>query len=267
MTTVTLWWAGAGDATAATSYRVESDEAASGTFVTVVTQAATDRGDGSYAPYTTTLAASIAAAGTTVELADGTNFAAQSYAQIGREMMKLGGKAGNVYSSCTRGVAGTLPAAHGAGTAVAAAHESYADDVTFGGRHVVRYRIVRVQDGAESVAALALALRPSPPPDTGRTTVYGIVVSPAGEVQIGVAVELAVEGAGNYSIGTESLHHRVQKTTSTDADAYFEVFIPRDIDEEGGHVHILTIAPGTEAELEWTIESVPDVEAVNFLEL
>lgn len=260
---VTLRWAGAADADATTDYRIESDEAASGVYVAVATQDAA----APYAPVTTTLALSLSETATTVELADGTDFAADSYINVGREMIKLGVKDTDTYSDCTRGVAGTLPAAHSLGAAVTAAHESYTDSPDFGSRHVIRYKVIRTQGLQESIAALAVAVYPGAPPDTAHCTVYGILVDSQGDIKSGVPVQLSVAAAGNYSIGAGFLHHRETESATTDNDGYFEFYLPKDADEEGDAGYTITVAPDTTATLAWPIPSVPDVDHINFLEL
>jgi hypothetical protein len=261
-TTVDLYWVAPSDATASTNYKIQSDETASGTFVDVATQGATDRGDASYAPYTAILSGALTAGATAVVMDDATNFADGDYVMIDRELFLLGGKSGNTFSDCTPGVGGTAQRPHDDGVTIYAAHEHYQDAPTFAsGRHVIRYHIIRVESGVESVAAEMLAVNPTLPPTNNLTTVWG-VLDLSGSPQANITVRLVIGDGDNYMASTSEMLYKKIQTETTDTDGYFEFAIPRDVDRVGGDAYTLTIDPGGEGDEAFTITSVPNVDTV-----
>lgn len=271
MPDINLIWAAAADATVATSYKIQSDLAASGTFVTITTQSASNRGDGSYDPHETTLNGLVSVEDTAITLTDATNFAEGDYIVIqsdyAREMVLLGSKSGATFSNCTRGIGATVPQEHESGAVVYQAHESYLDSaVNFGSRHVIRYRVIRVQGSDESVAAELPAINPTLPPTNNLTTVWGILQDIQGNPKSGITISLAISEADNFHTDSGEFLYKEAETTTTDTDGYFELFIPRNAAHGGGGVFTLSIDAGGAGASSWSITSIPDQDHVNFLD-
>jgi hypothetical protein len=263
MTDVVLTWRAALDADASTEYDIESDAAQSGVFANITTRSATDRGDGAYSPYTTTLVGNTARAVTLLTFADATNFAEGDYVLVDREIIKLGAKTDDSFAGCLRGQLSTLSADHAGGATVAQCHETYTvTGVNFGTRHVIRYRITRVQGAAQAVGHLLVAVLPSLPPESSLVTVYGILQTTEGEAKAEADVTLAISGPSNVDPSTTEVYTPDEQATTTDADGYFEVLVPKSAFMSG--TETLTLTAG---DLTWELTNVPDVSYINFLEL
>ena len=260
---ITLYWAGPSDADANTDYRIESDKGTSGTFATVATVDATSP----YASYTTTLdmADGLTATAVSLTVDDATNFADDDYVVIDRELILLGGKSSETFSTCTRNRGGTMPVAHADAATVANAHETYTDSaVNFGSRHCIRYRVIRVESSGESVAAEFLAVNPTLPPTNNLCRIWGVLDNMSAPVS-GVTVSLAIADSDNYHTDTSEVIRKATQTATTDNDGYFELLIPRNISRAGGDNFTLTIDPGNSGEYARTITTVSDTDSVNFL--
>lgn len=269
MPDVILRWVPPADADVNTDYRIEADTATSGTFATVATQGSTDRGDGSYTPYTSTLNGALTATAVSITLADATNFANGDYVQIDKEIVLLGGKSGNTFAACARGVGGTLPVAHDNGAAAKAAHETYTDSaVDFGARKVIRYKVIRIQGSDESVATELIAVHPPPPPFSNLVTLYGIMEDIQGNPQSGLDVTLVLNDTDNFGIDTSEGIVKQNETATTDADGFFYFFVRRPATHSGpapDGAGSLTLTIGTD--VTWSVDSLPDdVDYVNYLE-
>lgn len=269
MPDVALFWVAPADADANTDYRIESDKGTSGTFIEVSTEDATDRGDGSYAPYATTLNGALSATAVSITLTDATNFADGDYAMINREIVYLDGKSGNTFATCLRGVGGTLPVAHDTGAAVKAAHETYVDSaVDFGSRSVIRYKVIRIQGANESVAGELIAVYPPPPPYSNLVTLYGVLEDIQGNPQSGIAVTLVLNDTDNFGIDTGEGILKQTETDTSDADGFFHFFVRRPATHSGpapDGAGILTLTIG--ADVTWSVDNLPDdVDYVNYLE-
>ena len=264
MADVTLRWPAATDADASTDYQIESDETTSGTFAELAASPlnSTDRGDGSYVPYETTLNGALTASATDLTLTSGTNFSNGDYIIIDKEMILLAGKSTNDFSGCTRGVGGTIPQAHSDGAAVYAVHESHADTPTYAsGRYVIRYRITRVQGSDTSVAAEATAVNPPLPPTNNLITLWGVVEDIQGNPTENTAVQLMINEADDYGQDTGEGILKTTESAQTDADGFFCFYVRRDVAHVGGGVYTLTVNNQS-----FTIAELPDQEHVNFLE-
>lgn len=264
MADVTLRWPAATDADASTDYQIESDETTSGTFVELGASPldSTNRGDGSYAPFQTTLNGALTAAATTLIMTSATNFDDGDYIIIDKEMILLAGKSSNTFTGVTRGVGGTIPQAHDNGAAVYQVHESHADTPTYASeRYVIRYRITRLQGSDTSVAAEATAVNPPLPPTNNLITLWGVVESVQGVPQENIAVQLTINEADDYGQDTGEGILKTTESTSTDADGFFFFYVRRDVAHVGGGVYTLTI--NSQA---FTIADLPDQEHVNYLE-
>lgn len=269
MTTVTLRWVAAADADVDTDYRIEYNDAAPDEWDVLITRNSTDRGDGSYTPYSTTLASNLAADGTTVTLTSGTNFSEGDYVSIGKnEMVLLGSKVGAVFSNCTRGIGGSLPVAHLSGDEVAKAHETYTHSgYSFpADRYVIRYRAIRVQGSDQGLAVELTAVNPPVPHSSQLCCVYGLIEDANGNPVSGVQVSLDLDENDNFGPDSGDQVYGIPVTTTSDDDGFWYHFVRRDVMRSGGGVYTLTIAPGSEGELSWTIGTVPDADAVHFLE-
>lgn len=265
MANVTLRWPASTDADASTDYKIESDETTSGTFAELAASPldSTDRGDGSYVPYETTLNGAITAATTDLTLTDGTNFSNGDYIVIDKEIILLAGKSTNDFSGCTRGVGGTIPQAHLTGAAVYAVHESHADTPTYAAdRYVIRYRVTRVQGSDTSVAAEATAVNPPLPPTNNLITLWGVLEDIQGNPKESTAAQLAISEADDYGQDTGEGILKLAESAQTDADGFFFFYVRRDVAHVGGGVYTLTI--NNQA---FTIAELPDQEHVNYLEV
>ena len=256
MPDVTLRWVAANNADASTDYKIEADKTTSGTFVTVITRDATDRGDGAYIPYATTLSNSLDSTDIAVILADATNFGSGDYILIDKELIVLGIKNIDTYTGCTRGVSGTIPATHSNGATVTKAHETYTDtNVNFGNRRVIRYRIKRVQGSDESVGAEIVIVNPPEPMYTNLCTVWGIMEDVTGTPQSGMAVKLTIDDEDNYGLDTGETVIKSMAQAVTDEDGFFAFQVRRDIAP-------LTLSMDG---LIWTVQNLPEEASVNFL--
>src|SRR6185503_8511864 len=171
MPDVTLRWVGALDAVdATTKYKIQSDEAASGTFVDVV---ASQDATTPFAPVTTTLSGAIDDDDVALTFASAASYSNGDYVFLDKEMVLLAGKSSNTFATCTRGVGGTIRVSHLSGVTIYKAHESYTDTtVNYGTRYVVRYRVLRVQGSNNSVAAEIVAVNPPLPRSTSFCTLW-----------------------------------------------------------------------------------------------
>lgn len=264
MTTVTVRWVAATDADIDTDYKIQSDEAAAGTFADITTQNSTDRGDGSYTPYSTTLNGALSESATSLTLTDGTNFPNGAYIWVGRECILLAGKSSNSYSGCTRGVAGTKPEAQSNGATIYRMHESYSDDVTFGSRYVVRHRVIRIQGGDQSVAAEATSIKPPVPPQNNLCCLYGILKDPQGNVQNGISASLTISLNNNYVPSESEIILQTTETTTSDADGFFYFFVNKDNYKNGASDATYTVT--INSDLAWSVDVLPDQDAINILE-
>jgi hypothetical protein len=258
MTQVILIWVAAANADADTVYKVEADKTAPGIFGVVTTQDATDRGDGSYTPYSTTLnlGGTLSATHTSITLTDTSNFSEGDHVVIGKELIKLGTQVEVRFDNCTRGIGGTLPAGHSNGATVYKAHETFIDtNVTFGSRKVIRYRIKRIQDGEEAVGVEVVVVNPPAPPYTNLCTVWGILEDISSNPQQGVTVQLALGSPDNYGRDTGESIIKSGAVAVTDEDGFFCFQVRRDIAP-------LTLSMDG---LVWKVQNIPEETSVNFL--
>jgi hypothetical protein len=263
MTDVVIRWPAALDADVNTDYKIQSDEAASGTFADVATQNSTDRGDGSYVPFSTTLNGALTNTATTVVLTSGANFDEGDYILVDKEIILLGAKSTHTFSSCTRGVGGSIPRAHSDLTAVYGVHESYTDTVTYGSRMAVRHRVIRTQGSDLSVAAEAVSVLPTAPATRDLITVWGVVEALNGLPVSGVGIRVSLDEGDDYNQGLGVyISNASELTDETDSDGYWEVQLNRDVFHVGGGTY--TIIIGSQ---EFEVTSLPDVNNVNYLEI
>ncbi len=222
----------------------------------VTTTHATNRGDGFYMPYITTLNGALNSTNTTVVLASASNFSAGDYVVMDKENIKLGTKSTNIFTSSIRGVGGTIPAAHNDGTTVYKAHEMFIDtNVTFGTRKVIRYRVKRTQGGDEAVGVEIVVVNPPAPPSTNLCTVWGILEDISGNSQPGVTVQLALGSADNYGSDTGESVIKSMAVAVTDEDGFFSFQVRRDVAP-------LTLSMDG---LVWAVQNLPEESNVNFL--
>ncbi|HEX5733369.1 MAG TPA: hypothetical protein VF131_11095 [Blastocatellia bacterium] len=256
MPDVTLRWVAASNADASTDYRIEADKVTPGTFATVVTRDATDRGDGSFTASSTTLTGTIPATDTSLTFMSITGFNAGDIVLIDREMIKLGTPANKTFNGCTRGIGGTIPATHADGSIIYKAHETYVDtNVNFGSRKVIRYRIKRVQGSDEAVGVELVMVNPPEPPFTNMCTVWGVLEDIWGTPQSGMPVKLTIDDEDNYGLDTGETVIKNQAETVTDEDGFFSFQVRRDV------------APFTLSMdgLVWIVQNLPQEGNVNYL--
>lgn len=262
MPTATLRWVAASSAVVTSDYKIYTDETAAGSFVLKDTVNATDRGDGAYAPFSTTLNGALTATDTTIVLTSGTNFAAASYVVIDKEMILLGSKSTNTFTGCTRGIGGSVPRAHSNGATVYAAHESSSQSITFNSnRYVVRARIAHLLGSDESIPVEVLIINPPNPPDTAFITLYGIRETEAGGIQTGETATLTVTSEDPYGQDSgESVHNSAQVYAIL-TDGFFYFFVRRDAAVVGRSAVTLSVGSVT-----WAVTTLPDQAHVNFLD-
>lgn len=260
----TIRFAGATDADSSTAYRLQSDETTAGTFATVTaSQAATSP----YAPVNTTLNGALTAAATTVVLTSGASFSQGDYVVVNGEMIVLGAKSTHTFTGCTRGYGGTVPVAHADASAVYKAHESFSVTPTWNsGRKVIRYRIIRIQGSDLSIASEVTLANPPSPPDDDHITIYGVLESEAGAPVASVTVRLTLSVNTAWGQRTGETQYYTTQSTTTGADGFFSFTARRDALRQDGGGYVLTIDPSGKNQ-SFTIESVPDQDTVNFLEL
>lgn len=263
---ITIWWRAYGDASSGTEYNVYNDIAESGAFVllTETAQAAIDRGDTGYGPYTTTLAENADEGGAVLVFVDGSNFSNGDRVKIEGETYILGGKDGNTFAACTPGADNTITRPHLAGTEVWAMHESYTDeDVEFPeGRHVIRYRVRAVVDDVELVAAEAVAVNPEPPRTNDFCRIWGILDGLDGVPLAGKAVSLTIGDMDNFNPRTMETYHSGAISTTTDADGYWQLHAPRGIARVGADTLTLNVDGRTHQ-----LEEIPNRDVVCYLEI
>jgi hypothetical protein len=255
-------WVGPADANASTQYRIEADKTTPGTFETVDTVSA----QFPYAAAQTTLDGNLTQTSTSVTLTSATGIVEDDIIVIGSERIRLGTQAGLIFNNCERGVEGTLSEAHSDGDDVLLSHEEYIDeDVDFGERHAMRYRIIRIQDSIESLAIELIAFA-HPIPNKNQCILFGVIERLDGGLgKSGVPVALTLNELDNYGPDTGELIYTDSPNTETkesDADGYWHFKVRRDIARLGGGALSLLIGA-----LPWNITSIPDREFINFLEI
>lgn len=272
MTDVPLRWVAALDADVNTDYRIEYNGNSVDLFETVTTLDSTDRGDGSYTPYQTTLSGAISAGDLALSMASGTNFADGEYIVIDREMILLGGKSTNDFSSLGRGQGTTRDRDHSDGATIYKAHETYthAGVTAFASRKVIRYHIIRVQGSEESLAREILAVQPQLSSTVEFCAVWHVFQDAQGTPQSGVPVEMEILRKDLFDPGTLEGYYRDIESTITDDDGYFQFFLPIfAVDLAPGEViATITMAPNvSDAVQSWDITSLPTTPSIHLLEL
>lgn len=257
---ITIRWRGALDADSSTTYKIQADKATSGSFSTVVAaQASTSP----YVPVSSTLNGAITATGTTIILADGSGFATGDYVQIDRETVRLGTKSTNTFTGSTRGIGASIPQAHSDQVAVYKVHESYLDAaVDFSTRKLIRYKVIRIQSGVESVAAEVLVANPTAPPSTDFCTVWGVYQDLTNDVQTSVSVTMDIAGVSDYIFSSGELIKQAQETTSTDNDGYWQFSVPKSVARTTNAAITITVNPGS-AQKVYTLTTVPDQDFIH----
>lgn len=259
-----VWWRAYGTADATTDYIIQSDKSVSGTFETLATQDATDRGDGFYYPFTSTLGTDIDADETELTMTGTVGVTAGARVKIDAETVLLGDRVSNTFTGCTRGADGTLPAAHLADTTVYQMHESYGETLDpFGSRNAIRYRVIAVVNGVQDLPAECVVVKPTLPPTTNFCRVWGILESTQGAAMAGQTVTLQRQTGREYNPGTAETYARTLVTVTTDADGYWELLVPRNIARSGGDVFRLTV----DGKFHPLAASIPNVDTICYLEL
>lgn len=262
-TDITVWWRAYGSADVNTDYIIQSDKATAGTFATVATVNATDRGDGNYYPYTSTLAEALDAGATSMTLTGVTGFIDGDRAKIEGETFILDGLTSVTFADCTPGADSTVQAEHQAGATVYHMHESYTDSaVDFTGRNAIRYRVIVDLGSAQLVAAECVAVIPTPPPTNDFCRVWGILDSTQGGPVPAQTVTLQILDGDNYNPRTAETFESSQVEAATDADGYWELLLPRDVAHSGGDIFRLIVDGKTHS-----VSEVPDLDAVCYLEI
>ena len=278
ISSITLHWQAASDADSATDYQIWLDDVAAGEYRLAATVDATEQpgASGVYVPAATALAAALARSSdpTTVSLPAGTedSFPANTAIVVDKEIILLGALSTgtpNTYANCSRGLGATLPEAHADGATVYGAHESTTlAGIDFGSRHLLRARCVQVEGSNTADPALSTIVLPTPPPDANHATIWGIVPDQQGNAQAGLAVSLTLSAATPIYIGsTGEVLFPEEETTETDADGYFEFFVPRAIALNADLNAALTISrTGAANSISFEITTVPNKREVHFRE-
>lgn len=265
---VPLRWVAALDADVNTDYLIEYDLALSGSFATVATRDSTNRGDGSYTPYSTTLNGDIAAGATSLVMTSATNFANGEYAVLEQEMFLLGGKSSNTFAAVVGGQGTTRKRPHLSGVAIYKAHESYTHaGVTFGQRKCVTYRIHRVQGSDQSLAEEILAIQPTLPATRNLSACWVVVQDAQGNRQTNVEMQMTLTEAALYDAATSEFFYKDTEVVVTDDDGYAQFFLPRYLSTVPSIIATVKIAPNTAAETNWDIVRLPTTNTVHLLDL
>jgi len=252
-------WKGHSQAISGTNYKIYSDKTTPNDFTgTPVTQAATSP----YAPVNTTLAENILAGATSVPLVSATGFANGNYGKIGRETFLFGGLTGATFATSLGGQHNTIKQDHAAGTVVYKMHETYLDTgVTYGTRHVIRYRVTATIGGVELVAAEAVTVKPSLPDTNDKIVIWGIQDKAWGVPHAGAVVTLGIDNPFSFAQGLAETIDTATQQAVTDASGYWELTAHRDIARAGGGSFVLTIDNAR-----YAIVSLPDQDNVCYLE-
>ncbi len=256
-----IWWKGHSDAVSGTSYKIYSDVATPNVFTSVL---ATQAAQSPYAPPTSTLVNAIDANDISLELSVTTNFADDDYAKIERESILLDGKTGSVYAALTRGAHNTIRQSHPAGITVFRMHETYLHTgITWGSRHVIRYRVrvIITAGGPELVAAEAVVVNPTLPATNDKIVIWGIQDDAKGEPAAGLNVSMTLNTAKSFGPGTMETLDVKPQTAITDASGYWELVAQRDVARVGGGQFILTIDG-----VQYPIIELPDQDTICYLE-
>jgi hypothetical protein len=258
MTDNRIRWMGHSAADINTDYKIYSDEATANTYALIATQDATSP----YAPVTTTLASAILAGATSIPLTLATGIANGNYIRIGRETFLVGGLSSNTFADSVGGQHNTVPQDHAAGVPVYKMHETYLDTtVTYGSRHVIRYRVRALMSGVELVAAEAIAVNPTLPTTNDKITIWGIQDDIFGEPYAGITVTMTISNARSFNPGTMETIDAREKSTTTDASGYWEFTAHKDAAKAGGGQITLLIGSTP-----YTLIELPDVDTVCYLE-
>lgn len=265
---VNLYWKAYDLADENTDYRIRSDVDGPGNFDTVATVDATEREEssGDYHPYMGALVAAIGRDDIHI-VYSGMGFELDNNQRIridGETIFTGGGNlSGEVWQDCKRGRDNTIRRPHAQYAAVAHMHESYEDEgVDFGARHVIRYEIITETSLGDTLAAEALAVKPSPPPTDDFCTIWGVLQDSMNQPLAGVPVRLVVVGNDVFNTRTGEVFSpdEVQNTLS-DADGYWQVFAPKDV-----AISLLNAVKLVINEREFFLSEVPTLPAINYLE-
>lgn len=261
---IRLWWRALGDADSATEYRIKWDGVTSGSFVDLDVVEATDRGDGQYGPFVTALANELAPVDTVVTLDDGTNFGNGLRVKIGGETVRLDGvQTINQFTDCLRGADNTIRLFHVVGSPVFSMHESYLhEDVNFGSRKVIRYRVSAIVGGVDLVAAEAVAVKPTLPLTNDFTRIWGILDQIWGVPIAGQQVSVTISDGDNYNPRTMETFLQSSQSTVTDDDGYWELLAPRGEAHIGGDALQLNVA-GKQHRL----TTIPNTDSICYIEV
>lgn len=265
-----LHWKAYGLADEHTDYKIQSDATASGDFQDVATVDATEREESSgiYYPYLGSLVFAIGRedirvifTGMAIPLANN-----QRIRVAGETILTgKGDLGGEVFRNCRRGVDNTVRRPHDQYAAVAHMHESYTDEgVDFSTRHAIRYHLSTITSLGETLAAEALAVKPSLPPTEDYCTVWGVAQDSFNQPIVGLPVRLSIVGNDVFNVRTGEVFSpdEVQNVLS-DADGYWEVIAPRSValSQPASSVVKLSIS-----NRDIFLSEVPDVGAINYLE-
>lgn len=270
-----LYWSAPDDTDSDDTFELYTDYGETpGTFVSLATVNAANRGDGQYSSYATLLDGAITKDATAFALSDATQFADGERVFFAKKEgpVILAGKSGDTFTGVTRG---PVPVDHADLTPVYKANLSYEHTtVTWGSRYVLRYLIRPVIDTVERVGALVKIFNPPDPPDDSFTTIFGLTERAtfgSGAVILpGEPCRLDVEDTDNYLPLTSTNLVRRPIDVVSDDDGFFWFYIPRRDRQEGGDTYLLTLCYGkavTEGLRQWRISSIPDKDHVHFLEV
>lgn len=264
---IKIWFTAYGSANSGTRYRIEWDGVNPGDFVDLTDPPLdpTDRGDTFFIPYTTTLAEDAQAGSNIFVFDDATHFENGDRIKIDGETIVLGGlsEGENVFTDCTPGADNTIKRLHVQGAVVYKMHESFLhEDIDFGSRHAIRYRIHTIHDGVPLAPAEAIAVRPTPPRTNDFATLWGILDSSQGIPQPGVNIRLEISDGDNFNPRTAETFMTGAILATTDSDGYWDLMIPRGVAHVGGDAWRLYVGEKTH-----TLRQIPDVDALCYLEV
>lgn len=267
---VYLRWVAYGLANVDTDYEVWSDEATPGTFVLAYTKNAGERLSlsGEYGPYVGVLTDEITKDSADIHISGGdpsvsTDFENEDWAKIEGETVQLDHSIDSnvTFPGSRRGVDYTIRRSHAAGTTVLEIHEVLVDTtVSFGARHVIRYKLITVTPDGDLVPVEGLAVNPTLPPTSDHCMIWGVINDTENLPLSGIAVSL-IPSQRIYNVRTGEVVRETAQTTTTDTDGYFEVIALRDV--AASRTGVLELTVDGQAVI---LTEIPDENAVNYLE-
>lgn len=257
MADITVRWAGAPDAAAGSTYKVER----STNWASWTTVAAGQAATSPYATIQSTLASDATYGGTSIVLASGTAFGSTGYGSMGDAYFTWSGKSTNTLT----GVVWVMGSGtYASGTEVRSLHESYADTGVTVTLHAVVYRITHILAGVESAPNFIWFYVPGAPASSEHCRVLiGVFADVGMEPLEAVAVTCALSGEGDFtSVGNSYIDPETSSLNEATTNALGLVVFDcwhsgSRFAAEGGSVASYVFTIGGTAAFSVTVDSIP----------